>query len=155
MEKNSEVSALLTENKFVWNQYKILEDDYASKLKSKSFEVEQANEKVRKLIANVEQLQSSNGEKDDCIARLTSHLTKMKEESNKLKEETGRLSQELDLLRKSRSVSVTPVLTRCTTKTKISSFQNGNSGKSSDIILRKESSAVQNLDTEDVEKVRN
>ncbi|EXC00987.1 hypothetical protein L484_016053 [Morus notabilis] len=98
LEKDAEVSALVAEKKFVWNQYKILETDCANKLKRKSSEVEQAEEKVQKLIAGMEELQSSNDEKDDRIARLTSQLTKMSEESNKFKDETSRLSQELDLL---------------------------------------------------------
>ncbi|PON93891.1 cytomatrix protein-like protein [Trema orientale] len=153
MEKNSEVSALLAEKKFIWNQYKILENNYTSKLKNKSSEAELADEKVRKLIASMEQLQSSNSEKDKCIARLTSQLTTMNEESNQLKEETGRLSQELELLRKSRSASITPVLTRCTTRTKTYRLLGMNSDRSSNMVSRKESSVVQDSDsTEDVGK---
>ncbi|PON70728.1 cytomatrix protein-like protein [Parasponia andersonii] len=154
MEKNSEVSALLAEKKFIWNQYKILENNYTSKLKNKSSEAELADEKVRTLIASMEQLQSSNSEKDECIARLTSQLTTMKEESNQLKEETGRLSQELELLRKSRSASsITPVLTRCTTRTKTYRLLGRNSDRSSNMVSRKESSVVQYSDsTDDVGK---
>ncbi|KAM6543952.1 hypothetical protein CsatB_008399 [Cannabis sativa] len=124
LEKQSEVSALLAEKTFVWNQYNILETN----LRSKNSEIEQADEKLKNLISGMEQLQSSNNCKDECIARLTSELNKMKKESSKLKAETGRLSQEVDLLRKSRSASITPVLTRCTSRTKTSNLW----GKTSD-----------------------
>lgn len=146
LEKDTEVSALMAEKKFVWNQYKILETDCTNKLKKKRSEVEQAEEKVHTLLASMEQLQSSNVEKDDRIAQLTSQLTKTREESNKFKEETRRLSHELDLVRKSRSGLATPVLTQCTSRKRTS-----NSGS---IIPKKESSALQaQISAREAEKV--
>ncbi|KAF3446780.1 hypothetical protein FNV43_RR11960 [Rhamnella rubrinervis] len=132
-EKNSEISALLAEKQFVWNQYKIMEKDYTIKLKSKSSEVEEVKEKINTLLASLEQLQSSNTEKDERIARLASEVAKMNNESNKLKEETFRLSQELDSLRKSRSASEKPVL------------NGANNG--SKVIVKKELSALQISDS--------
>lgn len=146
LEKDNEVSALVAEKKFVWNQYKILETDCANKLKKKRAEVEEAEEKVHRLLASMEQLQSSNDEKDDRIARLTSQLTKTREESNKFKEETRRLSRELDLLRKSGSGLATPVLTQCTSRKRTSNWGS--------IIPKKGSSALQaQISAREAEKV--
>ncbi|KAL5557885.1 hypothetical protein UlMin_034096 [Ulmus minor] len=145
-ERNSEVSALLAEKKFVWKQYEIMEKEYTSKLKSKGSEVEQAEEKVQKLIATVEQLESSNSEKDERIALLTSQVAKTKDDSNKLKEETLRLSEELDLMRKSINASATPVLQRCTAKGKPSSL-GGKNSTSGSIQQKSESSSVQDPDS--------
>lgn len=148
-EKNSEISALLAEKQFVWNQYKIMEKDYTIKLKSKSSEVEEAKAKIHTLLASMEQLQSSNIEKDDRIARLASEVAKKNDESNKLKEETFRLSQELDSLRKSRSASGKPVLNGCIAGTpRISSLRSNNSANNgSKVIVKKELSALQISDS--------
>ncbi|KAH7523508.1 hypothetical protein FEM48_Zijuj06G0018900 [Ziziphus jujuba var. spinosa] len=143
LEKNSEVSALLAEKQFVWNQYKIMEDNYTIKLNNKSSEVDAAKGKVQELLASMEQLQSSNNEKDDRIARLTSEVAKMNDESNKLKEETFRLSQELDSLRKFKSASVTPVLKGCTAGTRTSRLRGNNSDGNRIVTVKKESSALQ------------
>lgn len=109
---NSKVIALLAERDFVWNQYKKRESDLTDRLKSKSTEVEQANEKIQKLLASMEILQSSNTEKDCIILKLK---TELEDASGKKSEEISRLSRELELLRKGKSASVTPVLRRCST----------------------------------------
>lgn len=138
LEKNS----LLAEKNFVWNQYKVLEKDCESKLKSKNLKVEQAEEKVRSLIASMEHLESSGDKKEEKISKLTSRLTKMKEESDKFREETYRLTKELDLLRNTRASLVTPVLNRCTAKTILSSDTTGKPSNTNlgALALRKESS---------------
>lgn len=144
LEKSSEISALLAEKNFVWNQYKILENDYTSKLKSKHSEVEQANEKAKKLLASMEQLQSLNDEKDETIARLKDKVKLMEADSSKLNEENSRLSKELELLKKSRSAPVTPVLNRCPVGARPSCLRDKNSSRDrSNVIVKKESSAVQ------------
>ncbi|KAM4122175.1 hypothetical protein ACB094_01G062800 [Castanea mollissima] len=142
-EKSSEISALLAEKNFVWNQYKILENDYTSKLKSKHSEVEQANEKVKKLLASMEQLQSLNDEKDETIARLKDKVNLMEADSNKLNEENLRLSKELELLKKSRSAPVTPVLNRCPAGARPCLRDKNSSRDRSNVIVKKESSAAQ------------
>ncbi|GMY28260.1 ERC protein 2 isoform X1 [Fagus crenata] len=148
-EKSSELSTLLAENKFVWNQYKIMENDYTSKLRSEHSEVELANEKIKKLLASVEQLQSLNDEKDETIATLRTKVYKKEADSNKLNEENLRLSQELDLLKKSRSSLVTPVLNRCTAGAQPFCLRDKNSIRDrSNVIVKKESSAAQAKDTE-------
>ncbi|KAM4129938.1 hypothetical protein ACJW30_01G062200 [Castanea mollissima] len=143
-EKSSEISALLAEKNFVWNQYKILENDYTSKLKSEHSEVEQANEKVKKLLASMEQLQSINDEKDETIARLKDKVNLMEADSNKLNEENLRLSKELELLKKSRSAPVTPMLNRCPAGARPSCLRDKNCSRDrSNVIVKKESSAAQ------------
>ncbi|KAK9099660.1 hypothetical protein Syun_026705 [Stephania yunnanensis] len=54
----SEVSALLSERDFVWNQYKKMESDYTALLTKKQTEVEKANEKIANLLTSMEHLQS-------------------------------------------------------------------------------------------------
>lgn len=121
-----------------------MENDYNIKLNSKSSEVKAEKEKVQVLLASMEQLQSSNDDKDDRIARLTSQVAKMNDESNKLKEETFRLSRELDSLRKSKSASVTPVLKNCTAGKKSPRLRGNNgAGERSKVTVKKEPSALQ------------
>ncbi|GAB2228422.1 hypothetical protein Droror1_Dr00010260 [Drosera rotundifolia] len=81
--KDAEVSALLSEKGFVWNQYRIMESDLTSRLKSKNVEVDALNEKIMKFTSDIEQLQSANEEKDDKIAFLEAKLAKLEAETNK------------------------------------------------------------------------
>ncbi|XP_057431904.1 uncharacterized protein LOC130724642 [Lotus japonicus] len=120
LEKNSELSALLAEKKFVWNQYNIMEKDYNDKLRSKQAEVEKANEKIRALVSSMEQLQSENIEKDSAISQLESKVADMEAETKRLNNQISGLSEELGSLRKCRNNQVAPVLKRCTEGTKTS-----------------------------------
>lgn len=113
-EKRKEVSALQVEKEFVWHQYKLLECELTDKLNGKRTELDQANEKIAKLLAGMEQLQSSNNEKDQCITSLKTNISEREAASCKLKDEVSRLSQELERLKKSGNSSDTPVLNRCT-----------------------------------------
>ncbi|RDX76597.1 hypothetical protein CR513_43397, partial [Mucuna pruriens] len=114
LEKYSEVSALLAEKKFVWNQYNIMENDYTDKLRTKETEVEKANEKIKVLVSSMEQLQSENSEKDSKISELESKMAEMEAETKRLNKEISGLSVELESLRKFRNNQVTPVLNQCT-----------------------------------------
>ncbi|TQD97933.1 hypothetical protein C1H46_016458 [Malus baccata] len=130
---------LASEKSFAWHQYDLMENDYKTKLKSKNSELEQANAKIQTLLASMEQLQSSNNEKDDKIGILISKVAKMETDSNKFKEEISKLSKDLDLLRNAASTSSTPVLNRCTTRAR---------GKSSakdkiNVTVKKDLSAAQ------------
>ncbi|KAK3023786.1 hypothetical protein RJ639_043402, partial [Escallonia herrerae] len=146
---NDDVSALLSERNFLWNQYRKIERDLTDQLKSKQAEGEQANEKmqnlltsieqlqtsnsdltdllrtkraegeqasekIQKLLTDMEQLQASNYEKDGTIVTLKANMAKLESDSLRKSDEISRLSKELELLRKSRSDSATPVLRRCT-----------------------------------------
>lgn len=138
---SAEVSALLAEQNFVWNQYKIMESNYSNKLNSKHVEVEQANEKIDNLLVGMEQLESLNNEKDDKIVKLKTDLAKMETETKKKNEEISRLSKEVELLRKSRSASVTPILNRCTEKQKTSGQGKNKSWIGRNISIKKETPA--------------
>ncbi|KAL2580429.1 hypothetical protein AAZX31_15G128700 [Glycine max] len=119
LEKYSEVTALLAEKKFVWNQYNIMENDYADKLRTKEAEVEKANEKIKVLVSSMEQLQSEKYEKDSKISELQSKMAEMEAETKRLNKEISGLSVELESLRKFRNNQVTPpVLNHCTQGTK-------------------------------------
>lgn len=73
-EKEAQISALFAEKDFVWNQFKIMENDYVSILNSKEIEVEDANETVVKLQNNLLELQAAVNEKDQMISELKAKL---------------------------------------------------------------------------------
>ncbi|KAF2310119.1 hypothetical protein GH714_006602 [Hevea brasiliensis] len=138
-EKHSEISAFLKEKNFVWHQYNVLESNLGNKLKGKQAEIDQANEKITKLLASVELLQSSNIEKDEIIRELKVRLADVEDERNKLKEEIPRLSQELESLRKSRIAQVTSAPKHGSTGAKASGQGVKSSGrKRSNIVVMKE-----------------
>ncbi|EYU38810.1 hypothetical protein MIMGU_mgv1a020857mg [Erythranthe guttata] len=103
-EKKSEVTALLAEKSFVWNQLKIMENDFAEQLKKKRVEVQHANERAQALVNRAEELQISN-------EKLRTGLTKVESESVQKSEEIIRLSKEIELLKSS-----TPLLRSCRTE---------------------------------------
>ncbi|KAJ4843665.1 hypothetical protein Tsubulata_010169 [Turnera subulata] len=135
-DKSNEISALLSEKQFVWNQYNILESNLSNKLEGKQAEVEQANEKIAKLLATLESLQSSISEKDETIGRLTAKVSEMETDGIRWKQEISKLSQELELLRKS-TCSQTPVLKACKGRAKTSRLQGASSGQEN-IVVKKE-----------------
>ncbi|KAK4429377.1 hypothetical protein Salat_1238100 [Sesamum alatum] len=118
-EKNSEISALLQEKNFVWNQYKMMESNY-TKLRKKSDEVEHANERLQALVNRAEELQISN-------EKLKTDFAKMESESVQKSEEILRLSKKIELL-KSKLGSVSPLLRPCTTEAAASDRAGKNSG---------------------------
>ncbi|KAL9674202.1 hypothetical protein QQ045_030472 [Rhodiola kirilowii] len=92
LKKTAEVSALLLEKDFVWHQLKALESDYAVKLKSKTDEIEKTNEKISNLIARMEELQSSNSEKDNIIKALEGKIAKMEADASAQRNEISRVN---------------------------------------------------------------
>ncbi|KAA0065164.1 myosin-11-like [Cucumis melo var. makuwa] len=138
-ERSSEVTALLAEKTFVWNQYNIMENDYKSKLRHERREVELGRTKIENLLANMEQLQSLNDEKDCTIAALESKLEKMEVDSRKLNDEISRISHEMEVLRKDNCASVTSVLNRCTSGNRTFGLgvKEKEKGSGSNIIVRK------------------
>ncbi|KAH8509595.1 hypothetical protein Peur_051384 [Populus x canadensis] len=142
-EKNSEVSALLKEKTFVWNQYNILESNLTSKLRSKEAEVEKANEKIAEVLATAELLQSSNDEKDEIIRRLNTKVAKMEADAEKWKGEISKLSQELEFIRKSRSAQVTSIMKPCSAPTRSSTLGVKSCGRNfSNLVDRKVSMPI-------------
>lgn len=131
------MSELLAEKKFVWNQYKIMENDYTAKLKTKEAEVEKANEKIKVLVSGMEQLRSENYEKDSKICELESKIAEMEAETKSLNKEISGLSVELESLRKLQNNNVTPVLNHCSDGNKASGL-GIKSIKSRSMIVQKE-----------------
>ncbi|KAJ8647972.1 hypothetical protein MRB53_000995 [Persea americana] len=113
-QRNSEVSALVAERNFVWNQFKTMESDYTSLLKTKRVEVEQANENIAKLQSIVEKLQSSCKEKDNIIVKLNADIAKLKMDMGTRDKEISRLSKEFDLLSSSAKASLKQAVTHPT-----------------------------------------
>lgn len=113
-EKNSEISALLAEKNFIWNQFNKLEHDMTEQLRRKCTELEHANGKIQAFKRNIEELRSSNTNKDNTVATLRSQMAQLESDSVTKGEEISKLSTELALLKKSGSASVTPVLRRST-----------------------------------------
>ncbi|KAE8652126.1 uncharacterized protein LOC101210726 isoform X2 [Cucumis sativus] len=142
-ERSSEVTALLAEKTFVWNQYNLMENDYKSKLRHERTEVELGRTKIENLLANMEQLQSLNDEKDCTIAALESKLEKMEVNSRKLNDEISRISHEMEVLRKHNCASVTSVLNRCTSGNRTFGLgvKEKEKGSGSNIIVRKKASS--------------
>ncbi|KAJ0966944.1 hypothetical protein J5N97_023861 [Dioscorea zingiberensis] len=103
--KEAEITALLAEKDFVWNQLKKMENDYIGILKTKKIEVHQANEAVEKLQSMIENLQMSNSEKDEAIARFVAERTRLEldvrrcnEEAQQAKEKAEELQLKLNKL---------------------------------------------------------
>ncbi|KAK0576408.1 hypothetical protein LWI29_016925 [Acer saccharum] len=128
-EKSKEVSSLVVEKEFIWHQYKLMETELTNKLNSKRAEVDKANENIANLLARTEQLQSSNNDKDKCIASLKTNITEMEAGAGKLNDKISVLTRELDLLRKSRNGSATPMLNRCPAGERTSNLQGKNGGR--------------------------
>ncbi|KAL0360550.1 UNVERIFIED_CONTAM: hypothetical protein Sradi_3739500 [Sesamum radiatum] len=141
-EKNSEISALLREKKFVWNQLKMMESDYTTQLRKKSDEVEHANERLQALVNRAEELQISN-------EKLRIDFDKMESESVKKSEEILRLLKEIELL-KSKLGSASPLLRPCRTEPAASdrNGKNTSTGGRGET-LKKESDSSQTSDKED------
>ncbi|XP_020550912.1 uncharacterized protein LOC105166066 [Sesamum indicum] len=119
-EKNSEISALLREKNFVWNQFKMMESDYSKQLRKKSDEVEHANERFQALVNRAEELQIIN-------ESLRIDFGKMESESVKKSEEILRLLKEIELL-KSKFGSASPLLCPCRTDAAASDRKVQNTG---------------------------
>ncbi|EOY15029.1 hypothetical protein QUC31_000323 [Theobroma cacao] len=140
-EKNSQITALLAENKFAWNQFNVLETQYTDKLNSKDSELEKANRKIEALISNMEELNSSNAEKDAIIERLKAEVSQKEANASKF-HEVSKKSREVELLRKSRNASCTPVIKRCSAGGRTSVLGGKHGGRDGgNVIVKKETSA--------------
>ncbi|XVF35960.1 hypothetical protein REPUB_Repub19eG0017000 [Reevesia pubescens] len=141
-EKSSQVAALTAENKFAWNQFNLLESQCTDKLNNKHSELEKANRKIEALISNMEELSSSNAEKDEIIERLKSEVSQKEADARRFHEEVSKMAGEVELLRKSRSASCTPVIKDCTAGGRTSVLGGRNGGRDGcNVIVKKEGSA--------------
>ncbi|XP_051124488.1 uncharacterized protein LOC127246897 isoform X2 [Andrographis paniculata] len=102
LEKSSEISALLTEKSFAWNQYNEMESHLREELRKKCDEAERASAKVQILANRTEELQCSN-------EKLRADLAKMEFESAQKSEEIRRLSKEMELLKSRLGSEITPL----------------------------------------------
>ncbi|KAK8996995.1 hypothetical protein V6N11_020488 [Hibiscus sabdariffa] len=145
--KSSQIAALMAENKFAWNQLNILESQYMDKLNSKNSELEKANRKIEVLISNMEDLSSSNAEKDEMNERLKSEVSQKEADANRLNEEVSKLSREVELLRKSRNFSCTPLIRRCSDggRTSVKGCENGGRDGFDDIMKKEQSARVSDI----------
>ncbi|KAM0041538.1 hypothetical protein Hdeb2414_s0011g00367471 [Helianthus debilis subsp. tardiflorus] len=106
-------SSLKAERDFAWNQYRKTDNKLQELIKRTKSEVEGANEKLQKLIYDLEQSESLNMEKDREISSLKDDMVVLELDSRKKSEEISRLTKELELLRGDSDRSITPVLRRC------------------------------------------
>ncbi|GMI90682.1 hypothetical protein like AT1G19980 [Hibiscus trionum] len=140
-EKSSQATALMAENKFAWKQLNVLESQYTDKLNSKQSELEKANKRIEALISDMEELRSSNAEKDEIIQRLKAELSQKEADASRF-QQASKISRDVELSRKSTSASHTPVIKRCTAggRTSLLGGKNGSRDRCN-IIVRKENSS--------------
>ncbi|KAL3640976.1 hypothetical protein CASFOL_015944 [Castilleja foliolosa] len=106
LDKNTEISALLAEKKFVWNQLEKMESNLNNEIKKKGDEVKRANEKVQLVLNRADELQASN-------EKLRTVLTKMEIESARKSEEISGLLKEIENLKAKAGSTETPSLRSC------------------------------------------
>ncbi|XP_076894370.1 uncharacterized protein LOC143546622 isoform X2 [Bidens hawaiensis] len=111
--KDVKESALQAERDFAWNQFKKADNKLQELINKTRFEVESANEKIQRLIADLEQSQSLNIEKNRRISGLQDQIAVLEYDSRKKSEEISRLNKELEALKGDDNSSITPVLRRC------------------------------------------
>ncbi|GMH23793.1 hypothetical protein Nepgr_025636 [Nepenthes gracilis] len=140
---NHEVSALLSEKDFVWNHYRNMEGEYVDQLRMKNEEVDRLNEDIVKLLASMEELQSTNMEKKGKIACVEANVAKLEAETKMKNEEISRLSKEVELSRGLKSSHpFTPLLNPCMIEPKASRLEgNGGSQNERSTNVKKESSS--------------
>ncbi|KAI7734039.1 hypothetical protein M8C21_026556 [Ambrosia artemisiifolia] len=111
--KDVSESSMKAERDFAWNRYKKTDKKLQELIKRTKSEVEGANEKLQKLISDLEQSESLNIEKDTKISSLKDDIVVLELDSRKKSEEISRLNKEVELLRGGSDRSITPVLRRC------------------------------------------
>ncbi|KAE8715273.1 Detected protein of unknown function [Hibiscus syriacus] len=87
-EKSSQATALMAEN-------------------NKQSELEKANKRIETLISDMEELRSSNAEKDEIIESLKAELSQKEADASRF-QEASKISWDVELSRKSKTASCTP-----------------------------------------------
>ncbi|XP_039070232.1 uncharacterized protein LOC120217091 [Hibiscus syriacus] len=77
------------------------------KLNSKQSELEKANKRIETLISDMEELRSSNAEKDEIIESLKAELSQKEADASRF-QEASKISWDVELSRKSKTASCTP-----------------------------------------------
>ncbi|XP_057858926.2 uncharacterized protein LOC131067790 isoform X2 [Cryptomeria japonica] len=100
--RKNEVSALLREKDFVWNQLKRMEEDYGNHLKRKTEQLQDASENIEKLRIAMDELQKANNEKDVELTVMKVELGEKEREVQALKENVSKHSEPSKSLQESR-----------------------------------------------------
>ncbi|KAL1542914.1 hypothetical protein AAHA92_19945 [Salvia divinorum] len=137
VDSSSEISALLAEKDFIWNQYKQLEASLTEKIRKERDEAKNANEKVQILVSRADELQISN-------EMLEANVSTMESESIKKNEEIAKLMKEIETLNV-RSGSASTLLRPCMAGSASSSRRGKKSSttRGSTIKVKKESDSSQ------------
>eukprot|EP01018_Ginkgo_biloba_P036898 Gb_03115 [translate_table: standard] len=93
--RKHEVSALLRERDFVWNQLNRMEEDYADRFRSKTQQLQVACQSIEKLRSTMEELQHANNEKNVELTILKIEMGEQEREFKRLKEDGKNFIQEL------------------------------------------------------------
>ncbi|CAH9067914.1 unnamed protein product [Cuscuta epithymum] len=121
--KDIEISKLVAEKSFVWNQYNKLENDTSEQLKQKRIELDIVNKKMESLVKKIEELRTSNLDLKDQISKMEVVYVNQNLE-------ISRLSSELQSL-KNNNDHATPKLKPCSTSSGPSMIESpGMNGKS-------------------------
>jgi len=84
--RKHEVSALLRERDFVWNQLKIMEEDYANRLRGRNQQLQLASENIENLRSTIEELQQANNEKNVELTIMKVEMGEKEREAQGFKE---------------------------------------------------------------------
>ncbi|XP_073152590.1 uncharacterized protein, partial [Henckelia pumila] len=101
-EKFSEISALLAEKNFLWNQYKNMESQLDTKYRKKCDESDHANEMVQVMVSRAYELKLSN-------EMLRTDVSKMKSKLSQKNQEISRLSKEIAVMKSSSQSATTHI----------------------------------------------
>ncbi|PKU80790.1 uncharacterized protein PFB0145c-like [Dendrobium catenatum] len=97
--RDTEISALLAEKDFVWNQFRKMESDYIALCKSKRTEADlQSREAADKLQDSVEKLQQEINNKDEIIVKLEAERSMIALDARKLAEEVEQANNKMKML---------------------------------------------------------
>eukprot|EP00250_Pteridium_aquilinum_P024623 c29346_g1_i1 orf=112-1047(+) len=91
LKRKQEVSALIREKNFVWDQLKRMEDDYLSRLDTKRQELKCAEETLQKLQMRVDELQQAHDEKTVEATVLRINVQSAEDELHKLWKDLAQL----------------------------------------------------------------
>ncbi|KAL0913363.1 hypothetical protein M5K25_016818 [Dendrobium thyrsiflorum] len=97
--RDTEISALLAEKDFVWNQFRRMESDYIALCNSKRTEADhQSREAVDKLQNSVEKLKQAINNKDEIIVKLEAERSMLALDARKHAEEVEQANNKMKML---------------------------------------------------------
>lgn len=96
-QKETEVSALLSERDFVWNQLKRMEDEYIILIKRKCNDLDSAHVYIGNLEDERKKLQAAINEKDTIIANLNREIIECNDKVRSLLVKLSELPKNLEI----------------------------------------------------------